>query len=43
MTPDAHLLIVDDDERIRTLLQKFLIRMVFWYPPPVMPLMHGAY
>ena len=29
MTPDAHLLIVDDDERIRTLLQKFLIRNGF--------------
>ena len=29
MTPDAHLLIVDDDERIRTLLQKFLIRHGF--------------
>ncbi|SMX27079.1 Transcriptional regulatory protein OmpR [Pelagimonas phthalicica] len=27
--PDAHLLIVDDDERIRTLLQKFLIRNGF--------------
>jgi two-component system phosphate regulon response regulator OmpR len=27
---DAHLLIVDDDERIRTLLQKFLIRHGFW-------------
>ncbi|MGR3290512.1 MAG: response regulator [Paracoccaceae bacterium] len=27
---DAHLLIVDDDERIRTLLQKFLIRSGFW-------------
>ncbi len=27
---DAHLLIVDDDERIRTLLQKFLIRQGFW-------------
>lgn len=26
MTPDAHLLIVDDDERIRGLLQKFLMR-----------------
>ena len=26
---DAHLLIVDDDERIRTLLQKFLIRHGF--------------
>ena len=26
MVPDAHLLIVDDDERIRGLLQKFLIR-----------------
>ena len=29
MTPGAHLLIVDDDERIRTLLQKFLIRNGF--------------
>ncbi len=28
--PDAHLLIVDDDERIRGLLQKFLIRQGFW-------------
>ncbi|MCC1491946.1 response regulator [Cognatishimia sp. F0-27] len=27
--PDAHLLIVDDDERIRVLLQKFLIRNGF--------------
>ncbi|MEL6169803.1 MAG: response regulator [Pseudomonadota bacterium] len=27
---DAHLLIVDDDERIRGLLQKFLIRNGFW-------------
>ncbi|PHQ98545.1 MAG: DNA-binding response regulator [Marinosulfonomonas sp.] len=27
---DAHLLIVDDDERIRLLLQKFLIRNGFW-------------
>lgn len=27
---DAHLLIVDDDERIRTLLQKFLMRNGFW-------------
>ncbi|WP_238367654.1 response regulator [Mesobacterium pallidum] len=27
--PDAHLLIVDDDERIRTLLQKFLVRNGF--------------
>jgi len=27
--PDAHLLIVDDDERIRSLLQKFLIRNGF--------------
>lgn len=26
MQPDAHLLVVDDDERIRVLLQKFLIR-----------------
>ena len=32
MSPDAniHLLIVDDDERIRGLLQKFLIRNGFW-------------
>ena len=29
MDPDAHLLIVDDDERIRGLLQKFLIRNGF--------------
>ena len=29
MTPDSHLLIVDDDERIRTLLHKFLIRNGF--------------
>ena len=29
MTPDSQLLIVDDDERIRTLLQKFLIRNGF--------------
>lgn len=29
MTEDAHLLIVDDDERIRGLLQKFLIRNGF--------------
>ncbi|MBL9047438.1 MAG: response regulator [Tabrizicola sp.] len=29
MQPDAHLLIVDDDERIRGLLQKFLIRNGF--------------
>ena len=28
--PDAHLLIVDDDERIRRLLQKFLVRNGFW-------------
>jgi len=27
---EAHLLIVDDDERIRSLLQKFLIRNGFW-------------
>ena len=29
MVPDAHLLIVDDDERIRGLLQKFLMRSGF--------------
>jgi two-component system phosphate regulon response regulator OmpR len=28
--PDAHLLIVDDDERIRELLQKFLSKSGFW-------------
>jgi len=28
--PDIHLLVVDDDERIRTLLQKFLLRNGFW-------------
>ena len=28
--PDIHLLIVDDDERIRTLLQKFLIRQGYF-------------
>ncbi len=28
--PDTHLLIVDDDERIRGLLQKFLMRSGFW-------------
>lgn len=28
--PDAHLLIIDDDERIRGLLQKFLARNGFW-------------
>lgn len=30
MQPDTHLLIVDDDERIRGLLQKFLVRHGFW-------------
>lgn len=29
-TPEAHLLIIDDDERIRGLLQKFLVRNGFW-------------
>ncbi|WP_126975357.1 response regulator [Frigidibacter oleivorans] len=29
MTADTHLLIVDDDERIRSLLQKFLVRQGF--------------
>ena len=28
--PEIHLLIVDDDERIRGLLQKFLVRQGFW-------------
>jgi two-component system phosphate regulon response regulator OmpR len=31
--PDAHILIVDDDERIRTLLQKFLSRNGYWVTP----------
>ncbi|MCB2136318.1 MAG: response regulator [Rhodobacteraceae bacterium] len=30
---DIHLLIVDDDERIRGLLQKFLMRSGFWVTP----------
>ena len=30
MAPEAHLLIVDDDERIRSLLKKFLVRSGFW-------------
>ena len=30
MQPDAHLLIVDDDERIRGLLHKFLVRHGYW-------------
>ena len=30
MDHDVHLLIVDDDERIRGLLQKFLLRHGFW-------------
>lgn len=29
-TPGAHVLVVDDDARIRTLLQKFLVRNGFW-------------
>ena len=31
--PDAHVLIVDDDERIRGLLQKFLARHGYWVTP----------
>ena len=31
--PDAHILIVDDDERIRSLLQKFLARHGYWVTP----------
>lgn len=31
--PDAHILIVDDDERIRGLLQKFLSRHGYWVTP----------
>ncbi len=31
--PDAHLLIVDDDERIRGLLRKFLARHSYWVTP----------
>ena len=30
LATDTHLMIVDDDERIRILLQKFLIRQGFW-------------
>ncbi|MBK5933972.1 two-component system phosphate regulon response regulator OmpR [Rhodovulum imhoffii] len=30
MTPASHLLVVDDDSRIRELLQKFLVRHGFW-------------
>lgn len=30
MMDDAHILVVDDDERIRTLLQRFLARNGFW-------------
>lgn len=30
MVPDTHLLVVDDDARIRGLLQKYLIRNGFW-------------
>ncbi len=33
MQQDAHILIVDDDERIRTLLQKFLSRHGYWVTP----------
>ncbi len=29
-TPEAHLLVIDDDERIRKLLQRFLMRNGFW-------------
>jgi two-component system phosphate regulon response regulator OmpR len=29
-SPEAHVLVVDDDARIRTLLQKFLVRHGFW-------------
>ena len=28
--PDAHILVVDDDERIRDLLKKFLSRHDYW-------------
>lgn len=31
--PDAHILIVDDDERIRGLLQKFLAKNGYWVTP----------
>ncbi|HEU0222514.1 MAG TPA: response regulator, partial [Paracoccaceae bacterium] len=30
---DAHLLVVDDDERIRQLLSRFLARNGFWVTP----------
>ena len=30
MQVDAHILVVDDDERIRDLLKKFLSRHAYW-------------
>jgi two-component system phosphate regulon response regulator OmpR len=33
MQQEAHILIIDDDERIRTLLQKFLSRHGYWVTP----------
>ena len=31
--PQAHVLVVDDDDRLRALLQKFLSRNGFWVTP----------
>ena len=39
--PDAHLLIVDDDERIRGLLQKFLMRHGFLVQMQVRQVLHN--
>ena len=42
MICEAHILIIDDDERISALLKRYLIKMVFWYPPPKTPRMQGG-
>lgn len=39
----AHILIVDDDERIRNLLQKFLLRNGFFVSVARMQHMQGVY
>ena len=39
----AHLLIVDDDERIRGLLQKFLVRAGFLVTTARDAAMHGGF
>ncbi len=41
---DAHLLIVDDDERIRGLVAEVPdAQRVFWSAPPAMPPMRGVF